>query len=317
MDKLIYKGYKELAEDIAKNIYKVSEENFELVVGIPRSGMIPAYMLSSYLNIDCIDLDGFINNVPLQHGITRKTKYNLSYPHNANMILLVDDSIFSGESMKSAISKIPVSLRDKTIPLAVYGTKNSDSTGTISLEIIKGKKLFEWGIFHNSLISKTCFDMDGVLCEDLELKQDYRHSDYIQAIKTVKKKFHPTGKIHSIVTNRKEEYRSETITWLNNNDISFDNLIMLSCKDRNKIDPSIDHKAKYYRASKDCLLFIESNNSQAEKICIHSGKPVFCTDTSRFFSPNSLSKIVYDKNGLLKSTWNYMKHRLKMIFINS
>lgn len=314
MDKLIYKGYQELAQDIKSNIHKIGNSDYELVVGIPRSGMIPAYMISAYLNIDCIDFDGYIANAPLQHGITRKTKYNLKNAHDAKKVLIVDDSVYSGKSMKQVLEKLPSNLSTEYKTLAIYSTNKNPKYIDLYLIQLNGLKLFEWGIFHNAIISKTCFDMDGVLCEDLDLKSNYNDNEYIHSIINAKLKFQPTGTIHSIITNRQEKYREQTVEWLSKHKINYSALHMLPNIDRDRIDPSIDHKAKHYRKAKDAILFIESDLTQSEKICLHSGKPSYCIDTAQFFSPNTTSKIFYNKTGVMKSNINYIKHRLKNLF---
>lgn len=50
-------------ESIYKNNHhKLHTQKNDLVVGIPRSGIIPAYMIALNLNIDCIDPPSFIKN---------------------------------------------------------------------------------------------------------------------------------------------------------------------------------------------------------------------------------------------------------------
>jgi len=80
MEKLVFKSYKDLVDDIRSNIHLFSKDDFDLVVGIPRSGMIPAHLISAYLNIDCCDVDSLIENRALQRGITRTTKASLVLP---------------------------------------------------------------------------------------------------------------------------------------------------------------------------------------------------------------------------------------------
>jgi hypoxanthine phosphoribosyltransferase len=66
-----YRSYQDLSDDIKSNIYKLEKYNIDLVVGIPRSGMIPAYMISLILNVNCTDFHSFIEN---RHYIKAKEK---------------------------------------------------------------------------------------------------------------------------------------------------------------------------------------------------------------------------------------------------
>ncbi|MGE6328533.1 phosphoribosyltransferase, partial [Psychrobacter pacificensis] len=102
-----YKSFANLSQDIIQNLFKLHSENYDLVVGIPRSGMIPAYMIGLYLNINVTSLDAFIENRKLTSGITRKTKTNLVFAQDAKRVLLVDDSINTGKSLVSALGHIP------------------------------------------------------------------------------------------------------------------------------------------------------------------------------------------------------------------
>jgi adenine/guanine phosphoribosyltransferase-like PRPP-binding protein len=93
---LEYRSYADLSALIhAADISKL--KNYDLVVGIPRSGMIPAYMLGLRLNLPVIDLEGFLNgNEPV--GGRRLEVSDLSAINN---ILVVDDSIrFGGQLLK-------------------------------------------------------------------------------------------------------------------------------------------------------------------------------------------------------------------------
>lgn len=319
MEKLVFKSYNDLIVDIKKNLAMLNSTQYDLVVGVPRSGMIPAYLISAYLNIDCIDLNGFIDNHRIQRGITRSSKYRLVYPHEAKNVLLVDDSIYSGDSIKKAIQKIPNELKFKLKILAIYSSSSSPKYVDLFFEYINGKKIFEWGIYHNNIINETCFDMDGVLCEDCDKETDSSQDAYINFLRNAKPLFLPTGNIHSIVTNRLEKFRSLTQDWLIRHNVEYKNLIMLNLEsniDKNKIDPAIDHKAKYYKKS-NCVLFIESSKSQAERIVLFSGKPVFCSENNYFYEPGLVSKFVHSPDQNLKMYLNYYKHKIKNTFLSN
>lgn len=320
MEKLLFKSYSDLVNDIKQNIHVFSQYDFDLVVGIPRSGMIPAYLVSAYLNLDCCDVETFIENRALQRGITRTTKANLSFPHDAKRILFLDDSVYSGESLEVTLNKIPINLKSKIVSAAIYATGIGKKKVDIFVEALEGKKLFEWGIFHNNLINSTCFDMDGVLCKDCLPHQNDDGELYIDFIKNVEPLFIPTKKIHTIITNRLEKYRSETVAWLERFNIEYDQLIMLDLPDkgeRAKIDAGIDHKGKHYKKMTDTVLFIESSLNQSKSIALVSGKPVYCVDENIFIEPDLNSVLKNNLNGLIKRKYYSFKHKLKMFLIGN
>ena len=317
MENLIFKSYEDLVNDIKKNISKISHYNFDLVVGIPRSGMIPAYLISAYLNIDCSDINDLINNAELQRGITRKTKGSLLTTHKANRILLVDDSIFSGDSLEISLNKIPNELKCKITTLAVYSSTKNSSKVDIYFEYLNGKKLFEWGIYHNNLISETCVDIDGVICEDPTEDENDDGEKYINFIENGRPLFIPSGKIHALVSNRLEKYRKVTEDWLKKHNVQYSNLILLDLPDkisRTKIDAAVIHKGFYYKKS-TASFFIESCYNQSLSIAKVSGKPVYCVEKNIYIKPELVNALLYNTNGYFRMQWYKVKHIIKMKFI--
>lgn len=75
----------------------------DLIVGIPRSGMLPATMLALHLNRKVCDLGALLGNLPLRHGSTRQSADpQLGLPQDARHIFVIDDSVNSGASMAQA-----------------------------------------------------------------------------------------------------------------------------------------------------------------------------------------------------------------------
>lgn len=315
MEKIIFKSYNDLVEDIRKNIHKISEQNFDLIVGIPRSGMIPAYLISAYLNIDCTDVDSYINNHELQRGQTRTTKGKLKYPQDAKNIILVDDSVYSGASLDVILKKIPIQFHQKITTLAIYSSSKTKTN--LFFEFLNGKKLFEWGIFHNNMINKTCIDIDGVICRDPILEENDDGEKYLNFIKTAEALFLPTGKIYALVSNRLEKYRTETEQWLKNHNVEYENLILLNLKnkeERLKIDCGIEHKGKYYKNC-EAEFFIESSYNQSLTIAQTSGKPVYCVSKNMYIEPDLAAKLLNNPKRLINIYWTKIKHLIK-IWIN-
>lgn len=314
MERLIFKSYENLVEDIRKNIGQIQGFEFDLVVGIPRSGMIPAYIISAYLNIDCADVDSLVMNRPLQKGITRNTKGLLVYPSEANNILLVDDSIYSGSSFDLALSKIPEEMKSKVKTLAVYASDISKKRVDFFFEYLNGTKIFEWGIFHNNIISKTCIDIDGVLCYDPLPEQNDDGERYLDFIRNASPLFIPTGEAYALVSNRLEKYRKETEAWLEKHGVKYRKLVLLDLPtkaDRLKIDAGIDHKGKFFKNS-DAVFFLESSFNQAVSIAKVSGKPVYCVEKNLFISPGFVSSLKNNPGGVVRSFVNRVKHKLKV-----
>ncbi|MGN2615681.1 phosphoribosyltransferase family protein [Aliivibrio fischeri] len=282
-----YKSYKDLSDDIRNNLSKIHACNVDLVVGLPRSGLTPANMIALYLNVACTDFDSFINDRKLKKGKTRKSKTNIEYPHDAKNILLVDDSIRSGSSLHSDLLLIPENLRSKVTTCAIYSSLSKRDDVDMFLEVVPIPRVFEWNLFHHSITSKACFDIDGVLCVYPTKEQNDDGEKYIDFILNAEPLFIPTNKVHALVTSRLEKYRKETEIWLNKHNIEYEHLIMLDLpnkEERQKLGVHGFHKAKYYKST-NTSLFVESEYNQSVEILNITNKPVFCVDENIMLRP--------------------------------
>nr|WP_258042657.1 phosphoribosyltransferase family protein [Escherichia coli]BAL03061.1 putative phosphoribosyltransferase [Escherichia coli O183:H18] len=276
--------------DIRDSINLLSKHNFDLVVGIPRSGMIPAYLISLYLNIDVTDVNSFILNTPIQRGSTRTSGKRIYNPHDAQRILLVDDSFSTGKSMRNILDSIPVDLKKNIKTMVAYTSDVNGAGLDIYIRHVSHPRLFEWNILNHSIISNSCFDIDGVLCVDPNELQNDDGENYIKFICEAEPKFIPKFKIKYLVTNRLEKYRDITEAWLLKNNIQYEKLIMLNMatkEERQSAGIHSRHKAEFYKRS-GCDLFVESDINQAIEIMKYTGKYVYCIDNNRMYSPSAI-----------------------------
>ena len=296
-----YISYDDLSSDIRKNIHRLQLHNFDLVVGLPRSGIVPAYMIGLHLNIHCTDLVSFIDNTKLKVGRTRKAKSSqFQYPHDAKKILIVDDSIASGNSLKTDISMVPEELKGKMTTCAIYSSQQNRDDVDIFFNYCALPRIFEWNLFHHPELKNACLDIDGVLCVDPTKEQNDDGENYINFILNAQPMFIPTVKVHALVTSRLEKYREQTELWLKRHNIQYDNLIMLdlaSKEERQRLGNHGKHKAKYYKKS-SCSLFIESEYAQTIEINKITKKPVICTDRNVI-----VNHTLYNEIAIVKSSF--------------
>ncbi|MGM8885993.1 phosphoribosyltransferase family protein [Psychrobacter sp. 1U2] len=301
-----YKSFADLSIDINNNLFKLNDEDYDLIVGIPRSGMIPAYMIGLYLNVHVTSLDSFINNDKLTSGVSRNTKTPLVFAIDAQKVLLVDDSIVTGKAMQLALQRIPDNIKNRITTCAIYSDKKNKPDVDIYLEYVKRPRVFEWNIFHARLMKNACLDIDGVLCIDPTEDENDDGDNYIHFMLNAKPLHIPSTKIKALVTSRLEKYRPQTEQWLNTHNIQYDELIMLdlpSKKERQKLGVHSEHKADYY--SKSGLdLFVESAPAQALDIMTATGKPVFCTGNNRMYDPTLSRALMKSPTSLLKQ-WEH------------
>lgn len=312
-----YKSFSNLASDITKNLFKLHNGDYDLIVGIPRSGMIPAYMIGLYLNVDVTSLDAFIDNKRLVKGSTRSTKNKFEFAWDANRVLLVDDSIFSGKSMLSALNEIPDNIKVKVSTCAIYSSLKKRKDIDIYFEHVPIPRVFEWNVFHRDLMKRACLDIDGVLCLDPTEDQNDDGEKYIEFILNAKPLNIPSAKVKALVTSRLEKYREPTEIWLKKYNIEYDELIMLdlpSKEERQRLNAHGLHKSNYYCSSK-LDFFVESEPLQAAEIMKTSGKPVFCTGDNCMYTPSMSLNLLKSPDNWVKNTKSIVISRMPKRFI--
>lgn len=281
-----YRSYIDLTNLVTAQIKKVPK-NVDLIVGIPRSGMIPAYLIAGILDCGVTDFYSFLRNDKIKGGHRYRNEERNAFDYNH--ILIIDDSINSGSSLeevKLEIHKSNFSNYEKLQFGVIYVTKFSAHLVDFYFESIPNPRLFEWNIFNHKVLSNSCFDLDGVLCHDVPELFNDDGEKYIDFITHVSPLIRPRVKIDKIITSRLEKYRAYTEKWLAEHQIHYNELIMLDLPDKNarkKWGKHGDYKASVYQNSEN-VLFFESSIEQALRIAEITGKPVFCVDTKQMIN---------------------------------
>jgi len=271
-----YRNIRDLNNIILKRL-SIIPRDFDLIVGVPRSGMLPANLLSLYLNRPYTDIHSFLNGHIYKAG-ARGQFFDVK---QFKKILVVDDSVASGAALKECKENLKELESQFDIKYcAVYVIPGKEKTVDYYFETVPLPRYFQWNILNHTTLEKACFDIDGVLCADPLPEQNEDGEKYIDFILNAPPLFIPGSKIGTIVTSRLEKYRPQTETWLKANNIKYNDLVMLDLPDmaaRQKANNHGTHKAKAY-ASKPYVLFVESEYGQAVEINRITKKPVLCTE---------------------------------------
>lgn len=285
MFSLSYKTYSDLIKDIKENIARLPED-IDLIVGIPRSGMIPAYMIGLALSKPVCSLDEFISGIYKEKV---KTTYRFEINKKIKNILIMDDSVNTGNAIEKTKRFITDAKLDKQFNItyaAVYYSAGADKFVDIALSFCPQPRMFQWNYLNHGFLKNAAFDIDGVLCVDPTDTQNDDGNKYKKFILNAKPLYIPNYKIGALVTSRLGKYRKETEAWMKDNGVQYNKLYMLenkTAKERRDEGLHAKHKAKIYKTLKDCNLFIESEPSQAAEIARLSGKLCFCSKTDELF----------------------------------
>lgn len=284
-----YQSISQLTDHIRVGLWKIPSD-VDLVVGIPRSGVLAASIVSLFLNLPFCDLGGLIRNDRLKNGQTRAIRYSeLRFPSQARHILILDDSIDTGNSVaaaRKAVEQLPLGAR--VTYAAIYATAKSRGKVDLFFTVVPMPRVFEWNIMHRDILGKSCVDIDGVLCHDPLPRENDDGENYKKFLMNAKPLIVPTQCIGHLVSNRLEKYRPETEQWLKKNGIAYRELHLLglaNAQERREIGDYAAFKASIYAQMTDTVLFIESEPQQARGIAEKTGKPVLCFELQQMIEP--------------------------------
>lgn len=297
-----YRGYSDLSILIKKNLHQIQSKQIDLIIGIPRSGMVPAYILAMYLRKDCCDLETFLKRRYTLDGLQNNNTSSITQSRRLN-ILLVDDCISSGRSLKHSLSQIPDDINLEINILCIYSSEKTRNDVDLFFEYLPGVSVFEWNIFHSFIIKNSLLNIEGVLCAEPEEDINYDEEKYRDYVLNAPLLFFPTGKIGCLVTNRLEKYREETETWLKKNNIEYGSLIMASSSLQN--NKLAKYKAATYKLYKKELC-IEHKRDQSIRIYQLTKKPVYCVESNELFSRSEIISALYGS----KSSRNIVRNNL-------
>jgi uncharacterized HAD superfamily protein/hypoxanthine phosphoribosyltransferase len=262
-------------------------DRFDLIVGVPRSGLLAASLLGLHLHKPVMDLPAFLAGAAPWSGLRLAAG-----PAATPRVLVLDDTTNSGTELarvKEAVRAAGRGGADVAFG-AVYVSPGAERLLDVYAEIVSLPRVFEWNVLHHELVSASCMDIDGVLCVDPTPAQNDDGRRYRQFLRTAPLRYKPKARVGTLVTSRLEKYRPETEDWLAGNGVEYDDLVMLdlpSAVERRRRAAHVPHKAAAYVAS-GRRLFIESSLHEGRGIHQATGKPVFVTDTRDYFGERTV-----------------------------
>ena len=249
------------------------------VVGIPRSGMLPASIIALHRNLPLASSC----NLRWLHGGERCPPNT----QRCGKLLVVDDSCYRGTAMERARLNLGAATRSDLVFAAVYGHPDTppgrqpDFVG----RIVPGPRYFAWNLFRHADLKDAMLDLDGVLCVDPPVSDSLDADAYAAWLPNAEPLNIPSVKVGAICTNRLRGHRAATEAWLAKHGVQYGELIMSPYDNPEKRERGPIHgwnKGEAYLASR-CNLFVESDDGQARVIRESANKPVIALDTGRTY----------------------------------
>lgn len=261
-----FRSIRDLCEDIKSNLSLVPSD-IDLIVGVPRSGLLAAQILSVYLKKPFLPLDIYI-----QSESSGEATLWAQPTANLKHVLVVDDSLNAGRAMvevKERLSKLEPKADRKIKFLCVYVRPGASRMTDIGLISLSTPRMFEWNIYHHRIMRRSMVEMENFLCVEPEGIIE------AEALREAKPRILPTTPIHTIVTSRPESMREVTMEWLKRYRVDYRHLIM---------DLSFDGKARVYGRQFQCDLYFSNVEDESEEIFQRTGKDVYSLQANRMYS---------------------------------
>jgi len=257
---------------------QVANLNLKGVLGIPRSGMLPASVLAMWLNLPLYGIDssgkvGILSAATEFGGIRMK-----SYTNNKDALLVVDDTIYAG----TAIDDMKKKIDGEAFYAVVYAKPSARYKADFFGRQLPPPHLLEWNLFNCTYIEHALLDFDGIFSPNVPYEACQDENKYIDYIKNVKPFYHriPKTFCKGIVTARLEKYRDITEEWLKKHGINYGFLKMYPTEDEQKRNNNHVEEASTFKANafidSSAKFFIESEIAEAILIRQKSGKFVIC-----------------------------------------
>ena len=255
---------------------KLFPTNYDIIIGIPRSGLLVANVIALKLGKPVTTPELFTQNQHWQSKlINKKERYTT--------VLLIDDSATSGKAMVESFQLLKSYNKDLVITkAALIVTEQSKEAVDLYYKIIPHPRIFEWNLLHAKK-GKVASDLDGVICENCPAGIDSNEQLYVEWLKNARPYLIPSFEIDVIVSNRLEKYRSETETWLSNHGVQYKELILWNIKSKQ------DRKGQHAVHKIEVLLkikpefFWESSFWEAKQIWESTSIPTLCVDEMILF----------------------------------
>lgn len=259
------------------------------IVGISRSGLLPANLLAQHLHLpqwilrqdknaaqECDWRDGDV--IEAGNGWRLHDRRPTDGP-----LVVVDDTQMTGRSIRRARPIADAWAKRHGYELlyaVIYQNPLVPPRDRADLHVrpLHRPHFLEWNLFNSSHLPKLAFDIDGVLCDERPRRDPFGPHGR-PPLYPVRK-----GTLPLVVTGRYERHRRQTLAWFQKWGMRVQRLEMWpgTASERDRPGAVARFKADHF-AKSGLSWFVESCPFQAEEIAQITGKPVICPAAGKVF----------------------------------
>lgn len=280
---------KDLVEESTKLCEKLPP--IKGVIGLPRSGMIPASVISVNMSVPLYSVsEGEIKKLHSTRSKDGGSRMKMFNENKSLPYLVVDDTSYSGaEIMRTKElfnKKYP---KEKFLYTTIYSHPMCvDGKNILDIANVCAPypHVLEWNFFNAHTSLYGIFDLDGVFCKDCPYEVAENQNEYekwLTDVLPINSRIPKLFNCMAICTGRLEKYRPQTEEWLKKHGIKYNELIMFNGtkeeRDINHLKNVGEYKSKVFNNY--------AITTPSEKI-----KPVYfiesCPHQSRLIAKNKI-----------------------------
>jgi orotate phosphoribosyltransferase/uncharacterized HAD superfamily protein len=255
---------------------KTLPNQFDVVIGIPRAGVMIANAISLQFCIPWSLPSCFLENKQVFYSSILKTP-------EIERVLIVEDCISQGREINEVKAAIKAKYPDLTVKTGslLVNTANESVVDYYYRNVEKKAIETVWDLL--KLDKNYVVDMDGVLNYNPSDKDTASVDSYLQFIENAQPYLLLRSKIDTIVTARPEWARKPTERWLRKHKVQYNKLVMLEGHGLTPpFEAAVAHKISTLKYTQP-EIFWESDYNQAKMIHKKTGIKVLCTDNMCLF----------------------------------
>jgi hypothetical protein len=271
--------YNDAAVAIVEKWSRTIPNKFDVIVGIPRSGLFLASVLALKWGRPLSTPDDFVRGIIWQSSSVPQIRVS-----DIHSILLIDDTIHKGTMLGSVKKQITDYRRDLEIQVAtLFVSGGRTDLADYYVQLKEKPDILEWNLLSSTWgFGKPSTDLDGVVCEDCPKGVEDDTPEYKKWLVEASPYLpHPRG-FDSIITGRREKYRAETEAWLESHKVKYERLVMLD----NHIPKTTENistlKIQSLKAT-NANWFWESDYRQAARIRRETGIPTLSVEEMKLY----------------------------------
>lgn len=275
----------DLISDTAALAARIPLGEFAAVIGVARSGLLPATLMAAYAHVPLFSI-GSYDLVLRPVGCGFRLSKTVAEPP-PGPLLVVDDTAHGGASIARIVDTLGA-YRSRLYTAAIYATSHAIERGGLSFVAHRydGVHFLEWCFANTGWAQALAWDIDGIMCPDPQCP-DFAPA-YIEHLDNAPARHIPRKWPSVIISARCEWTRNATEKWLARHRAKVRRVILWPYDGQlRKTETMAEWKAAQIvalrRSGETIGFYIESCPRQAEAIAIQAGLPVICPAARKVF----------------------------------